>query len=322
METELLKTLNETPKPTVRHFKIWTGKKYRQVAEPHEPLKSQLSNENYYLLNLYEQLLTKYDLENIPQAYRRNHGVHTNAIHHKNNKIWFRFDFKSFYDTIRLKDFAEFIKPLYKDIYTHSDEYSKCFIDPNTNGLIQGSPTSGTLAGIALIPFWIELKQTLPKAVITQYSDDLCISGVDHLSQKEVQTIVIQSINKAKLKVRLNTNKTRQDEAQYRCLTGVACNAENKVTCYRKDYRLYRAMLHKMKTHSVEDTLRLNKITALAVMGKLNYMKHIDSTGKIQKLIDSYPYEINKLKQLAIAEQKNKIKQQEVSLCPTGFTTK
>ena len=307
MKTKLLRALEKTPKPTVRHFQVWTGKKYRHVAEPHEPLKSQLSEENDHILDLYEHLLTKYGLEDIPQAYRRDHGVHTNAVRHKDNKIWFRFDFKSFYDTIRLEDFAEFIRPRYKDIRVHADEYAACFIDPATGGLTQGSPTSGTLAGIALIPFWLELKKAFPTATITQYSDDLCISGVDWMSQDEVQTAVIQCINKANLKVRLNTTKTRQDEAQYRCLTGVACNMDNQVTCYRKDYRLYRALLHSMRTRGVETTLISNMKTASQLAGKLAYMKHIDSTGKITKLIDSYAAEINELKELVLAEQQARI---------------
>lgn len=319
MKTKLLRTLEQTPKPTVRHFQIWTGKKYRHVAEPHEPLKSQLSEENEHILDLYERLLAKYGLEDIPQAYRRKHGVHTNAVRHKNNQIWFRFDFKSFYDTIRLEDFAEFIRPRYKDIHIRADEYTACFIDPATGGLTQGSPTSGTLAGIALIPFWLELKKAFPTATITQYSDDLCISGVDWMSQNEVQTAVIQCINRANLKVKLNTTKTRQDEAQYRCLTGVACNMDNQVTCYRKDYRLYRALLHSMKTNSVEATLISNRKTASQIIGKLVYMKHIDSTGKINKLIDSYTVEIAKLKELVITEQKARTYQKEVQQCQTGL---
>lgn len=243
-------------------------------------------------------------------------------MHHKDNKIWFRFDFKSFYDTIRLEDFAEFIRPRYKDIRVHADEYAACFIDPATGGLTQGSPTSGTLAGIALISFWLELKKAFPTATITQYSDDLCISGVDWMSQDEVQTAVIQCINKANLKVRLNTTKTRQDEAQYRCLTGVACNMDNQVTCYRKDYRLYRALLHSMKANGVEATLISNMKTASQIAGKLAYMKHIDSTGKINKLINSYAAEVEELKKLVLAEQKARTYEKEVSPCPTGFTTK
>lgn len=308
MASKLLEALTITPKPTVRHFRIWTGKKkFRHIAEPHEPLKSQLSAENDQLLELYEQLLVKYGLENIPQAYRQDHGVRTNAVRHKNNQIWFRFDFKSFFDTVRLKDFARFIRSRYPDINVHATDYAACFIDPDTGGLIQGSPTSGTLAGIALIPFWLELKQALPTATITQYSDDLCISGVDWMSQAEVQQAVVQCIQRSKLKVRLNTQKTRQDKAQYRCLTGVACNMDNQITCYRKDYRFYRALFHAMKTSGVQNTLLANQQTASQVAGKLAYMKHIDSTGKINKLINSYTVEFKELTALVLAEQQAKI---------------
>lgn len=305
MKTKLLRALEQTPKPYIKHFQIWTGTKFRHVAEPAEPLKSQLSEENDYILDLYEKILKMFDLQNIPQAYRKNHGVHTNAIRHKDNKIWFRFDFKSFYDTIRFENFAEFIRPRYKDIKVHAEQYKACFMDPVTNGLIQGSPTSGTLAGIALVPFWIELKKAFPNAIITQYSDDLCISGVDNMTQNEVQTRVIQCINKSKLKVQLNTTKTRQDKDQYRCLTGVACNHENKVTCYRKDYRKFRALFNAMTKQSVNDVLTINKISALEFMGKLNYIKHIDETKKVHKLMDKYVVQLAILKMLCLQEQLN-----------------
>lgn len=303
MKSKLITALDETSEPYIHHFQIWTGKKFRHVAEPFEPLKSALAEDNERILALYESLIRQKGLQDIPQAYRHNHGVHTNAVLHAKNRVWYRFDFKGFYDTVRFEDFAEYLKPIYPDILTNAEQYKRCFIDPRTNGLIQGSPTSGTLAGIALIKFWIELKKFLPEATITQYSDDLCISGVN-FNQHKVQSIVKTCIKRTELNVKLNTKKTRTDRYQYRCLTGVACNNDDIVTCYRKDYRAYRTLLHHMELTDAASVLKQNDMTAEKALGKLNYMLHIDQTGKIEKLMFQYSDSIQQLKNIIIEHQR------------------
>lgn len=289
----ILTALHNTNKPTIRHFKKWTGTKYRSLAEPREPLKSALKHDNIRILNVYEKLLQANSMENIPQAYRKNHSVKHNALCHAENKIWYRFDFKGFYDTIRFQDFAHYLIDIYPDILTKPTEYKECFIDPLTNGLTQGSPTSGTLAGMALIPFWKELKLLLPpNAIITQYSDDLCISGVDNLTQNDVTDCVKRAIKRSGLKVKLNKKKTREDSNQYRRLTGVICNHNDQITAYRHDYRTYRALLHAMTKTSPLQVLSEVKIEPTQFMGKLSYMLYIDQTEKIQTLMSKYDDQI------------------------------
>lgn len=147
------------------------------------------------------------------------------------------------------------------------------------------------------------MKQLLPEATITQYSDDLCISGVN-LNQHNVQSIVKTCIKLAGLAVKLNTKKTRTDRYQYRCLTGVACNNDDIVTCYRKDYRAYRTLLHHMELTDAASVLEQNDITAEKALGKLNYMLHIDQTGKVEKLMFQYSEPIQQLKNIIIEHQR------------------
>lgn len=60
----------------LKRYTLPTG---RKVVEPNPELKQFLKKLNIKAVVLYEQLLTKYNLENIPQAYRKNHSVKTNA---------------------------------------------------------------------------------------------------------------------------------------------------------------------------------------------------------------------------------------------------
>lgn len=67
----------------LKRYTLPTG---RKVVEPNPELKQFLKKLNSKAVTFYEQLLNKNDLKNIPQAYRKNHSVKTNAQIHKNQK--------------------------------------------------------------------------------------------------------------------------------------------------------------------------------------------------------------------------------------------
>ena len=60
----------------LKRYTLPTG---RKVVEPNPELKQFLKKLNIKAVALYEQLLNEHNLENIPQAYRKNHSVKTNA---------------------------------------------------------------------------------------------------------------------------------------------------------------------------------------------------------------------------------------------------
>ena len=292
---DLIKQKRKTPKPLVKNFSLWTGTKYRKIAEPNEPLKTQLKTENQKLSELYEELLIKNQISEIPHAYRQKHNVRTNAKCHKNNDKILKFDFSNFYDSVRWEYIKPYLKQLYNDADKYETEYKECFINPKTNGITQGSPCSGTLAGLVLIPFWKELKETIKPATITQYSDDLTISNTN-LSKKELEKIIKKILKKNHLNLKINAKKTKEQRNQFRKITGVSINDENKTTCNRNDYRYYRSILHSMKTNGIEITLKECNIKISKFLGKLEYMRFIDETNKINNLKNEYIEVLSELK--------------------------
>lgn len=273
-------------KPYVKNFKIWTGKKYRNIAEPIPILKEMLKGENEKLLKIYEEKLKENHIENIPQAYRKNHNVKTNATIHKSNKYWYKFDFTKFFDSINLDSLDFILKDIYEDYYKDKNIYYDYFINPKTGGLTQGSPTSGTLAGLLLIPFWIDLKKNLPNTKITQYSDDLCISSNKRLDIKYLLKVIKKSLKKNNLPCKINKDKTKILTNEARHLTGVSCNNKNKTTLRRDDYRSYRAIFHALnKSNNKIETLYDLNLTPDEFIGRLSFFLYIDSTNKINKLI-------------------------------------
>lgn len=311
-----LDTLNHalvlTPPERVRHFAIWTGTKHRHVAEPLEPLKEALTQANAELSEIYEMMLTLHDIEHIPTAYRKNISVKHNAQAHQHNPYWYRFDFSNFYDTITITDVARALKGVIPLSHEAKRTLTQACIDPRTKGLTQGSPASGTLAGIALIPFWIALSKKLPDATITQYSDDLCISSQTPLDVLHLIHTIRTTLRQCNLRCVINTKKTRAEHLQYRRLTGVSCNADNQLTIRREDYRSMRAILHALEkaqsSHDVSTmitTLEDMSLDPRTLLGQWTFYRYIDTSGKIAHLLFRYDDIIRSLKLIAYPDMTN-----------------
>lgn len=221
---------------TLKRYTLPTG---RHVVEPNPKLKEFLKKLNVDALKLYEKLLKQNHIENIPQAYRQKHSIKTNALQHQHQKIIHKFDFTGFYDSIPYR----IIKPYLKQL--HAPLIKGYYIDPKTNGLIQGSPLSGTLAGFALIPFWIALQKKIPNAIITQYSDDLAISNTK-LSQKECEKLIITTLKQTNIPCKINNKKTTTHNI-HRKITGVTINHKNQITTSRQFYRKLRSICYGIK---------------------------------------------------------------------------
>lgn len=308
----LLEAYALTPQPVTHHFKRWTGTKWRQVTEIKEPLCSALKEENKKLSLIYEEELKKYDITDIPQAYRKEHDIRTNARIHKDNKIIVKFDFSKFYDNVDWLYIRSYVAQIHPDINENEELYRKCYIDEDTNGVYQGSPCSGVLAGLALIPFWCELKKALPSETFTQYSDDLIVSNTDK-TQKEIQDIILRCLNKSNRRFKLNKDKTTTQVDHFRSVTGVHINKENKMTPKRTDYRKYRSLLHGLsKSTDPIEFLSLIGETPSHFLGKLSYMKSIDETGKITNIIEPHHTVLEIIKQEMIRQQQYKMQYQDI----------
>lgn len=297
----LMKTAYELKDTThlIQQFTIKSKNKDRIVNNPIPTLKECLKDTNKILTQRYIELLKFYNIDSIAQAYLPNKSIKTNAEIHKFSKSVIKFDFSHFYDDVKYEYFEKYIKEL-----VDSDpnfNYNKALIkrliiDPNTNGVTQGLPVSGALAGIALIPFWIELKKLTPSNIIfTQYSDDLIFSYQGKFEPKSFTiSNLTQLINKAMIqsnrKFTLNTKKTCKQSNQFRKITGVRINTNNQATPSRKDYRWFRLIAHKLSTGSTLDEIleHYNLESKSAFVGKISYLKSIDDTGKINKIIQKY----------------------------------
>src|SRR5699024_759365 len=111
----------------------------------------------------YNQLLHQNKLSDVAHAYLPNKSIMTNARHHKNSDI-IQFDFSGFYDSCKFEYIYDVLRNLDDNLNDKTEHLvRRLLIDPETGGLTQGAPSSGALAGITMIPFWLKLKEKLPK---------------------------------------------------------------------------------------------------------------------------------------------------------------
>lgn len=290
------KTIRSIPdQELIETFKIKNKNKIRTVNNPHPMLKTILKEWNIEITNYYEQQLDKNKLNDIAHAYLPNKSIRTNAEKHRNNDI-IQFDFKGFYDHCRFEYFEKELYKLDKNLNTTNIHLVKrLLINPATNGITQGLPVSGALAGISLIPFWKILREKLPKEfIVTQYSDDLTISCKHNkhalFNIKSLTEIIEESLQESKRDFKLNDEKTRKETKQYRKITGVRINHENKMTPSRNDYRFLRHVLYILsKSDDLDNELeKWNMPSRNALIGKINYMRSIDETGKCDQIINKY----------------------------------
>lgn len=282
-------------KDIINRFPLKSGNKIRWVNDPIPLLKESLKLWNVEVTEHYVNILEEKDLTLYSQAYLPNKSIKTNAKIHQHSSSIIKFDFSGFYDSVVFDYIKDDIRQLTDATDYELELIKRLIIDPETGGVTQGLPVSGALAGLALIPFWENLAETLDdNMMFTQYSDDLTFSKrnskSDQLFNVEYLTLKInQSLNDVNRDFDLNEKKTTIQSDQFRKITGVRINHNNQLTCSRKDYRLFRTITNVLSKE--DDTLKvLNQFgfkSRSSFTGKISYMRSIDETGKIDRVLDN-----------------------------------
>lgn len=285
-------------KKLINRFAIREFKKTRWVNEPIPELKNDLKEWNQSVTDHFVNELEKHHLTDVAHAYLPGKSIKTNALMHKNSPVIIKFDFKGFYDSVLYDYIKHHINQTAEKKIKNHNLVKRLIIDPETNGLTQGLPVSGALAGLALIPFWKELRRELkkqdPNIEFTQYSDDLTFSTIDGkesacFNVKKLNSLIIYCLKKSKrTNFKIKEEKTCVQRRQFRKVTGVRINHENKLCCSRKDYRMLQTITHVLDKDA--NTLAVLKAfgfkSKASFVGKISYMRSIDDTGKIQRYID------------------------------------
>lgn len=279
----------------IHKFEIKEKNKTRIVNNPRPELKVILKEWNDIITRYYVELLEEENLSNIAHAYLPNKSIRTNTQTHIYSDV-IQFDFKGFYDSCKFEYFIKHLKEFDVTI-NKENEYTikRLLIDTETNGITQGLPVSGALAGLSLIPFWKELRNNIPEEIkFTQYSDDLTFSYTGNQPKEFTISIlkkkIYESLKKCNLDFKLNNDKTRIESGHFRKITGVRINNYNQMTPSRKDYRFLRHALYILsKSDDLEKELIIWGFKSKnSFIGKIAYMRSIDDTNKVNNIIMEY----------------------------------
>jgi hypothetical protein len=279
----------------IRRFKVKDKGKLRDVNDPIPELKNVLKAWNAVITDHYAKKLKDSDTSQVAHAYLPHKSIQTNARAHLHSSV-IQFDFKGFYDSCKFEYFKKELRELDPRLDDQNEHIVKrLLIDPRTGGVTQGLPVSGALAGLSLIPFWVELGKNLPDNIrFTQYSDDLTFSYVGRMPPgftiPSLTQKIYEALKKTGLDFKLNPDKTRRQKDQYRKVTGIRINHHNQTTPSRNDYRFLRHALYVLsKSDNLDKELTKWGFTSKsAFVGKVSYMRSIDSTNKINRLIMKY----------------------------------
>lgn len=278
----------------INRFPLRTGGKTRWVNDPIPQLKQALKDWNIEITNHYVEALESNDLTLFSQAYLPGKSIKSNAKLHQHSSKIIKFDFSGFYDSVQFDYLKDDIRHLTDGSDHELELIKRLIIDPETGGLTQGLPVSGALAGLALIPFWKHLRDTLDDNIFyTQYSDDLTFSlksnkQTENFTVEMLTNKIKDSLKQTNRDFQINELKTTVQENQFRKITGIRINHNNQLTPSRKDYRLLRTVAHVLSKE--DDTTTVLKQfgfkSKASFTGKISYMRSIDETGKIQKFLD------------------------------------
>lgn len=279
----------------INRFPIRDGNKDRWVNDPIPILKNALKNWNIEVTEYYQHQLNRMNLSMVSQAYLPKKSIITNAKIHQHSSKIIKFDFTGFYDSVSFDYIKEDIRHLTNASDIELSLIERLIIDPETGGVTQGLPVSGAFAGLALIPFWENLREQLNENItFTQYSDDLTFSKktnkeIESFTIESLTNIINKTLNDSYRDFKINNKKTTIQEHQFRKVTGVRINHNNQLSCSRKDYRLFRTITHVLSKES--DTLSVLQQfgfkSKASFIGKISYMRTVDETGKIDKLINN-----------------------------------
>lgn len=116
--------------------------------------------------------------------------------------------------------------------------------------LPQGTPLSPTLTNLMMIPVDYELSRKLRSQkrnefVYTRYADDFIISSRKDFDPKEVERIIVETLQGFSAPFTINSKKTRYgSSAGSNWNLGVMLNKDNQITIGFKRKRQFSAMLH------------------------------------------------------------------------------
>ena len=272
----------------IQPFKKFTKKtssyKVREIVEPETNIKKCLKEVNNLVMAAYDERNKEFQV-----GYKKGKSILDNAKQHVYNNYAVHLDLKDFYPSCKRKYVKKYVQFMFN---SSSDAFLEKFldiiIDEKTDGLFLGNPCSGSISNAILsVPvkhmFNYFKKNEL---VCTVYADDITVSASRKINPTYVKDIVETILKEHGMDAdfKIKEEKTKAFSNNRRKVTGLIINHEDQISVKRKFYEDLRVALYRL---SKNQPIKWNKQT---LMGKINFAKHVDTSGKINKLLAKYSH--------------------------------
>lgn len=241
----------------------------RTIAQPAKETKY---IQQWLIHNVFNQL----PIHDAATAYKLGASIKKNALAHANNNFISKFDFKTFFTSIKEDHLrSHFIRHL-SDLLSEddiNDILRVCCIRLHSNEplcLSIGAPSSPVLSNSIMHGFDLEVTSWCEKNgfIYTRYADDLTFSTNAKETSSKVEPALRNIIRKLEYPLlRFNRKKTiHLSKKNQRRVTGLVLTNEGKVSLGRSRKREISALIHKYSHNSLDEKeiFRLQGLLAFA----------------------------------------------------------
>ena len=175
-----------------------------------------------------------------------------------------------------------------------------CFLD---GVLPQGTPISPTITNIMMIPVDYVLCNALhdynnQRYVYTRYADDFLVSSKYGFSFREIESLIIETLNEFGAPFSLNKEKTRYGSSSGQNWNlGVMLNKDNNITVGHKKKKQFQAMLNNYVLDSINGN-PWEKSDIQVLEGYRNYYRMVEGSnidGLVHHIGEKYNVDIVKM---------------------------
>ncbi|WP_375600009.1 retron St85 family RNA-directed DNA polymerase [Devosia sp. Naph2] len=237
------------------------GVGHRMIAQPAKELK-------YLQYFLIDRALGRLPVHVAATAYREGISIRANASLHAKSEVMLKLDFKDFFPSIRVRDWASYCASLDRDFATSlglaSSEdvaiagrilfWGKGGIEPRCLSI--GAPSSPVLSNVLMNRFDSEvMTQAVQLGVCySRYADDITLSGESSKTLLMVESAIRRYVRRHRSPA-LTLNEEKRGlytSGQRRMVTGLIITPDERISLGRDRKRMISSLVHRFTLNQLD----------------------------------------------------------------------
>lgn len=271
-DADLVRIMTRAPEMYKAFFIPKRNGGLRAIAQPARSVK-------FVQRALVQILLRELPVHECATAYRDGRSIADNARFHAGNGSIAKFDFESFFTSIRASDWRAYCVQRSINLSSEELSWTEHLLFRRTPGyrelrLAIGAPSSPVLSNALMYDFDEAVIRNQENSFVqySRYADDMTFSAPRMGYLNYVEKILRRTIKEVERpRLKLNVNKTKYITSKYsRRVTGIVLANDGRVTIGRERKRKLRSALHRAQM----DVLSSDELRVVA--GMLGFLKAVE----------------------------------------------